>query len=373
MRTWSRQDGFTLVELMLTTAITLVVLGMAMTTFRNALTLSDTATLLADATQNLRAGSNLLVRDLMQTGRGIPTGGIPIPSGDGAEPINRPSPPETAYFFDNEEATTLPAITTGDALGPTVSGDPTDMVTLLLSDQTSYVEYEEGALPAPLELNWGTDPAQWPDGLEAPTPTLADDGGSLNVEQFEEWITDPVNGVKPGDLLLFTNALGTAIQTVTRVVGTEVFFDADERDPFNFNQRDVDQGSIMQIRNDDVFPQTTVVRIQMLTYFIDDNTTPGTPRLMRQVNFFEPQALAGVIEDMEITYDLVDGEENPTEISELPHTIEEVTYTANQIRKVNLHVGVRSDTRSGLQGDYMRHHLSSSISVRSLAYVSRYE
>jgi hypothetical protein len=358
---------------MVSTAITLIVLGTAMTTFRNALTLNETAGLMADATQNLRAGSNLLVRDLIQTGRGIPTGGIPIPSGDGAVDINRPGPPGTAYVFDNVDATTLPAITTGDALGPLVGGDPTDVITLLVSDPTSYVEYSEGELPAPLELNWGADPAQWPDGLAAPTPTLAADGASLNVQQFDTWISDAATGVKAGDLLLFTNSLGSAIQTVTRTEGTQVFFESNADDPFNFNQRAVSQGSIMQIRSGATFPQTTVVRVQMLSYYIDAVTSPGTPRLTRRVNFFEPQALAGVLEDLEITFDLVDGVTNPTRIANLPHTVDDVTYTANQIRKVNLHVGVRSDTRSGARGDYMRHHLSTAVSIRSLAFVSRYE
>ena len=79
-------------------------------------------------------------------------------------------------------------------------------------------------------------------------PGLAADGASLTVGQFATWISDPVSGIKAGDLLLFTNANGTAIQTVTSVSATTVFFAAG--DPFNFNQRGaaVTQGSIMQIR-----------------------------------------------------------------------------------------------------------------------------
>ncbi len=371
-RRWSSAKGFTLVELMISTAIALLVLGTAVTTFRDALRLNEAATLIADATQNLRAGTNLLVRDLMQTGRGIPTGGIPIPSGNGATAIDRPSPPGMAYTFDNVNATTLPAITTGDGLGPPISGDVTDVVTMLAVDPLSYVEYAPGALAAPLELNWGTNQALWPDGLTAPAPTLAADGASLNVAQFTSWTSDPATGVKVGDLLLFSNSLGAALQAVTRVEGSRVFFDAGI-DDFNFNQRDVEQGSILQIRNGASFPQTTVVRVQMLTYYIDTTTTPGSPRLMRRVNFFEAQALAGVLEDLEITYDLADGVTNPVGVTSLPFTTGGNTYTGNQIRKVNLHVGVRSDVRSSVNQDYLRHHLSTSVSIRSLAYVSRYE
>ena len=46
--------------------------------------------------------------------------------------------------------------------------------------------------------------------------------------------------------------------------------------------------------------------------------------------------------------------------------------TPNQIRKINLHVGVRSEQRSPRTNDYVRNHLTTVVSVRSLAYVSRY-
>ena len=56
----------------------------------------------------------------------------------------------------------------------------------------------------------------------------------------------------------------------------------------------------------------------------------------------------------------------------VPVTIAGAVYTPNQIRKINLHVGVRSEERSPRTNDYVRNHLSTVVSVRSLAYVSRY-
>src|SRR5204863_12639 len=120
MRTHNSQAGFSLLELLAATALGLVVIGTAMTTFKDALGMTNVATNLADASQNLRGGTNLLVRDLTEAGRGIPTGGIPIPSGAGAGPINRPSPAGMAYTFDNINATTLTAVVTGAARGPTI-------------------------------------------------------------------------------------------------------------------------------------------------------------------------------------------------------------------------------------------------------------
>ena len=134
MRTLSREDGFTLMEMLITTAITLVVLGMAMTTFKNALDVNQTATQTADASQNLRAGSNLLVRDLMQAGREVPSGGIAIPSGGGVAAINLPAPPDVTITWDNTVNTQIPAIIPGPSKGPTIDGQATDVITMLMSD-----------------------------------------------------------------------------------------------------------------------------------------------------------------------------------------------------------------------------------------------
>ena len=81
----------------------------------------------------------------------------------------------------------------------------------------------------------------------------------------------------------------------------------------------------MQIKdvNDNVTPwseKTTLFRVMMVTYYVDNTTTLGAPRLVRQVNDFTPQALAGVVEDIDLTYDLVDGINNPAEIPSLPYT-----------------------------------------------------
>ena len=56
----------------------------------------------------------------------------------------------------------------------------------------------------------------------------------------------------------------------------------------------------------------------------------------------------------------------------VPVTIAGVLYSPNQVRKVNLHVGVRSDELSGTTNDYIRNHLSTVVSIRSLAFVNRY-
>lgn len=347
------ERGFTLTELLMSTAIMLIVVGVATTAFKNAIDLSGGGALIADSNQSLRAAANLMVRDLIQTGRGIPIGGVPIPSGAGATAINRPGPPGTTYTFDNINFTTLPAIVPGRALGPVINGQTTDIITVLMTD------------PSLAELTLNATPAV------AGQAILAADGSSFDVGDNTAWITTPATGVKAGDLILFTNTLGNAIQTVTAADGTTGVVSFAAGDGFNFNQRTATQGSITQILATPV-PQTTAQRVMMITYYVDAAATPGIPRLARRLNAGAGQALAGAIEDLELTYDLVDGATNPVAQPVVPVTIAGAVYTPNQIRKVNLHVGVRSEERSPRTNDYVRNHLTTVVSVRSLAYVSRY-
>jgi len=386
MRTALRQEGFTLTELLFSTAITLIVLATAMQTFQNALTLNQTATLISDSNQNLRAGTNTMVRELMQAGRGIPTGGVSIPSGAGSAPINRPAPPGQAFVFDNVLSTSLPAIITGNRLGPTITNSTTDVITFLTVDPTSYVTYQPNGVPDDLILNANPlGPAgSFPAGLLNPAPTLSNNGQVITVSpQFATWVTDPTTGIKVGDLLLFQNVGGgNTLQTVTAVSPTTVTCaPGGVADWFNFNQPNAAAGNILALRdntvNPPVFGQVSVSRVVMATYYVDAITAPATPRLVRQQNNSVPQALAGVVEDLDFTFDLVDGTYNPVQIPALPWTKTDVnpniTYTGNQIRKVNVHMAVRSEQFSNLERDYLRHHLTTTVSIRNLAFVDRYQ
>ncbi len=100
MKTINRQSGFSLMEMLVAMAITLILVIATLGVFDSATRANEAATQLANMNQNLRTGMNLMIRDLLQTGQGIPTGGIPIPNGFGINPINRPSPPNVNYTFN---------------------------------------------------------------------------------------------------------------------------------------------------------------------------------------------------------------------------------------------------------------------------------
>ena len=88
----SRRRAFTITEMLISTTIVLIVLGGALQTFNQGLQINDSGTQLADANQNLRAGTNQLVRDVMMAGRIIGTDGVSMPTGAGIS-FARPGPP----------------------------------------------------------------------------------------------------------------------------------------------------------------------------------------------------------------------------------------------------------------------------------------
>jgi hypothetical protein len=303
--------------------------------FQDAVQANEAGTLKSDADENYRAAMALVVRDLMQAGQGIPTGGIPLPSGTGAVDVTRPGPPGSNLTFPSG-STVLSAVSPGAALGPTVLGLATDMITILVADNT-------------LALN--TTPLQ----------AIATDGSTMTVNSGMP-ITGS-NGIAVGDLILFSNALGNAIQQVTATDGTQTVTMATD-DSLHLNQRSAPQGTLLQLESGGAFPITTATRIWMITYYIDATTDPLQPRLMRRINNNPGRTVAVGIENMQMTYDLVDGVTNPTNVDS--------PTTPNQIRKANLVLAVRSGRANTKSRQFFRSNLRTQVSFRSLAFVDRY-
>jgi hypothetical protein len=331
------EQGFTVTEVLVATTLALIVMAGTLGSLNDALGLNEKTMLMADLGQNMRAGLNFLIQDYMNAGWGIPIGGIPIPSGAGAATVVRPGPPAANYTFGN--SVTIAAVNTGEQMGPAGNGRLTDMVNILYADSV-------------LALN------------QTPLAAIAPDGSSVTVDVSIP-ITGIPNAIRAGDLIAFSNALGNAIQYVTAVNGQVITFGAG--DPMRLNQRNAPQGSIMNLQNAGVFPPTTATRVWLITYYLDTATDPLMPRLIRQVNNNRGNAVALVLEDLQLSYDLVDGVTNPTNVK---------TPTApnspNQIRKVNILLFGRSSDRVKNTNDYLRRTMTTQVSLRSLAFIDRY-
>ena len=333
----SDSRGFSLV--LITTLLTLVVSGVALTSFVQANRSAASATVTNDVNLNLRIAMNLVIRDLIQTGQGIPTGGIPLPRGGPAGLIARPGPLGSELTFPREWET-LPAVSPGPALGPVINGVATDLVTVMRVDPT-------------IPLN------------DTPIQAIATNGSSITIPATIP-LNDDETGVREGDLILFSNGNGNAIQEVTSVVGQRIIFGANA--PSMLNRRTAPEGSVFGLRNaNGTWPPTTVTRLLMVTYYVIDASNGGNeiPALVRRVNFGPERPLARGIENVQLTWDLVDGVNNPTNVDE-PHE----PNTPHQIRKANLQMGARSIDPTPT-GNVLHSSLTTQVSLRSLAFVDR--
>lgn len=376
-----RQEGFSLVELMVTLGILVVIVGTTLAALTQASQATQSVTMMADTQENLRAGLNYMVRDLVQAGESIPQGGIPLPNNAGVVNVNKPSPPSLAYTFP-VNSTVLQAITPGFGQGlPTATPSPanpgvtlfgpnnTDMITVIYADNSLI----DNTIPGnPRTLN------ESPIFLAAsggnpgcPNGSIAPNGSSITFDPNCININTGNTGLKAGDLIMFQNAGGVTLQCVTAVAGEVVSFAGG--DPFKLNQTGLGNSTLPQTAvpaNSGAYPPTTATRVWMITYYIDSKTNPQRPLLMRQVNFNPAVAVAEIIENLNVTYDIVDA------IATVPPTnAPQITApdTPAQIRKINLLLAARSETPSMQTHQYFRNNLQTEVSIQSLSFFTLYE
>jgi prepilin-type N-terminal cleavage/methylation domain-containing protein len=383
-----KQAGFTLVEFMVAMAITLVVLAATVAAFRDAAKTNQRVTLKSDMSDNLRAGFNLLQEDILQAGTGIPTGGISIPSftGSGAcgfaadgsalpvpAVINRPASPPTTLVFPPCNVI-LPAVEPGMDRGPFITSPDatsttnTDTISVLYADNT--LGLNQNLINAPAI---GANPG-------CPLGTISPTGNSATFDStcvsFASFTANDVQ-ISPGDLIMFSNARGNAIQTVTAVGALTLTFSAG--DAFNFNGTGAPFGTIRNLQNIDAlgnpngtYPPTTLTRIWMITYYLS-NYLNGVPDpahvfLVRRVNFNAGQPVGETLENLQFTYNFSDG------IAVNQGTVP-VNYSENQIRAVNVTLAARSvdPIPVGNKMTYLRSNFQTQVSVRSLSYFNKYQ
>jgi prepilin-type N-terminal cleavage/methylation domain-containing protein len=351
-KTDKRSAGFTLLELLVAVAITVIVVAISLSVLVSFQHTSEGIVLAANTQENLRAGMNYVSRDLVLTGEGLPTGGISIPNGGGV-PVNRPGPSGAGYTFPLTY-TSIPAITPGAGLGANVL-EPSDMVTVMYADNTIA-----------LNQNLINDPAP-PAGDPVCSGLIDPAGASVTFDINCTNISNGTMVIHPGDLILFSNAQGNALEEVTSIAGQTLNFAAN--DAYNLNQRVDPSGTMLQIQTpagSGNYPPTTATRVVMVTYYLD-NSNPSAPRLMREVNFSTPQPVAEGIEDLQASYDFIDGVTNPTD-----QKIPPAGDSPNQTENVNLFMAARSARPFSWTKQYFRNNLVTQVSLRGMAYFNRY-
>ena len=367
-RSTAGDAGFTLIELLIASGIVLAVMGGTLSVLNDGYRMAESATSRIDLTNNLRISVDLLVRDLIQVGQGMPTGRtVQVPNGDDALPIQRPHPQGSGCTQWPAGTAAVPAVTPGPGCGPVLNGVATSMVTTLAVDTTLDA--------APV---WSFDVA----GHTATVSLPAQAAGGMDIS-----VGGP-GDVRVGDLMMFGKGSGSALVYVTAVNGAQTFTFAGG-DPMNLNQfAPALNGTVDDLAT--TAPTTanssTVSRIRMITYYLDNTLDPTTPRLIRHMNWGDPnlainrrgQTVAFAIENLQFTYDMLDGVTNPSNVRMVAADLTTAGACApnpcstNQIRKVNVFVAGRSmDQFSGTKR-FFRNSLNTQVSLRSLALVDRY-
>jgi type II secretory pathway pseudopilin PulG len=362
--------GFCLVELMVAMALVLVIIGGALTGLTNAYRSNESAKIVTGLNSNLRIGADLIVRDFIQVGQGLPTGRtVQVPTFTGALPIQRPHPQGSTCTAWPAGTQSIPAVTPGPGCGPTIEGAATDMVTTLAVDSVL-----DGIPVQSFNVAGHT--------ATVSTPAQAATGKDISAGNADD--------IRVGDLLMFTKGSLSAMAYVTSVNGGQtVSFAAG--DPMNLNQfhsAPDDAGTVDDLAG--TAPTTAqsarVSRIRMISYYLDNTIDPTTPRLMRHMGWGDPTAavnqrgrtVAFSIETLQFTYDMLDGVTNPSNVRMVAADFTTAGQCApspcspNQIRKVNVLIAGRSTEAFSVTRRLFRNALSTQVSLRSLALVDRY-
>jgi Prokaryotic N-terminal methylation motif len=379
--------GFSLIELLISLGLGMLVIGTAVQLFSRGLNATFVVSQRAEMQQDLRAASNLLLKDISLAGAGMPPGqAVSLPSGTGIRPIygcdqvgNCIPGGGIAYPCSTNVGTCFPTlygIIPGWRLGITPPGspNPTDVITVVYTDTVFALNCYGVAFPAGGAINpvTFTAPAPVPPTCILPPGLLA-----------PQAVTDPVVGLKAGDFVLFQNTLPTgsanAIAEVSNDAGggptyTVNFLDGD---PLRLNQSGATAGDLKQIIAGN---NTTATRIFVISYYLrllpdPLGVGPGIPVLMRQVNGQLPVPVAENVVNMQFTYDTYDA------LGNLLNAQGNAGYpgtSLNLIRKINvIHLTIRSQlsgARSALMttNGYQSFDFQTSISARNLSYQNRY-
>jgi hypothetical protein len=334
------EKGFSLIEILTSTAITMVVLGLTFRSFSDALKVDDAMKLMVDVDQNLQSASTYLNRDLVDTARNWPTGNIPLPTGGTAVAVVRPGPAAAATAGYPTPTSSLMPIMPGDGLGPTVGSTATDTVTVC---------YMDGILGK----------------MDVTSVALAGTTATMVLANTVTMNTRPENTVVVGDLFYIVNGTNRALQRVTAVnAATRTLTFDKTADAMKINQPGVTTGSINPLVG---LSGSQAQRLMMVTYYIEVQS--GVPMLMRQSNTTAGQAVAIGVRNLQLRYNRV----NPTTgVSTWTTTIYGDSYVPSEVDQAQVWIEARSDRVLRYSNRFISNDLATQIGFRSLSTRTAY-
>jgi prepilin-type N-terminal cleavage/methylation domain-containing protein len=389
-----RENGFTLIEMMISIVILLAVVGVAVGALLQAQHATEGVAYEANTQENLRAGMHFMVQDLMQAGEGIPQGGVSVPyNAAGNSAIVRPGVfPPTGPNFPNPALSgfiALPAISPGWEIGQDATTvNPVTGAVLNGSLQTDVINilYADNILQDAAGNYLYSFPVVQAAG-PACAGTINATGASVVLDAGCFLMPGVIRPITVGNLIMFHNSNGTALEYVTAVNGQTILFGGG--DPAGLNATGLPNGTVANLQNaGGGFPPTSITRVWLVTYYIDSTTNPTSPQLIRQVNYPNypvpgiaaanpPEAIADNLENLSFSYDITGSSYPGIGTYPLgPGNVPTPTLpdTAAQIRAVNVFLAGRSEQpyRAASTPQYLRNNLSTQVSIRSLSFTDTF-
>jgi len=353
------EAGFSLAEFMVSMGIMTVVMGATMGGLADIMKGNEAVLQMTGMNSSLRAGMDIIVRDLLQVGSGLPPGHVvSIPNGAGSSRIKIPGPPDSALLTP-AGAQSIGAVIPGAGLGPTINGVPTDVLTVMMADNTF--------------LNVGTT---------AVGNSFVDIAAGVDMAAGADRVSE-------GQLMMIMKGGFATLVEVTNVdLGARRLTFANG-DSLNLNQSGAEFGNLAALNAAPPVnspANTNVTRVRMITYYLDAKLDPKHPRLIRRINNGDARtfdnttgtAVALDMENLQFTYDVSNGTTNPGNV-EMTAADQGAAgacapgiCAATQIRKVNVMLTGRSANAVNANLRVFRNTLQSQISLRGMAFVDEY-
>lgn len=358
-RRLTESSGYSLIELIISMGLMTLVMAVTLGGISSAKKSNDAVMNITTTNASLRAGMDLMVMDLLQTGSGMPPGHVVhIPSGAGSTAVRLPGPPGTP-LTSRAGDTDLAAVLPSPGVGPVVNGIATDLLTILTTDNTF--------LDIP---------------LSAATSTTVDLPAGTNLQNGPDRVT-------AGQLMMISKGSVTTLLQVTDVNVTSRRLTFATGDSLNLNQPLAAAGNLAALNAAD--PANTpsaarISRVRMITYYLDATTDAAHPRLVRRINNGHAtiydnslgNAVAIDVENLQFAYDLVNGTTNPSGVRMTATDFTTAGRCApnacsdTQIRKVDIAMTGRSGDVTNPEVRPFRNTLTTQVSFRGMAFVDRY-
>jgi prepilin-type N-terminal cleavage/methylation domain-containing protein len=371
------QRGFSLLELMVASAIGLVGILAMTSLFRQGMTATFTVTQRAEVQQNMRAAIELMTKDISMAGAGLPSGGLQLPTAGGSTKVacNQSGTcyvPADTYPTGNFMYGILPGYGNGVESGAVIASAPAavnDSITSIYCDYNFPLNNFSFTFPSTTQAT--VAPATT---ITAGEPTNILAPGGLNVGDLLFFLVSTPGAGTAGSSGGTSSAQTAAVVAEITGLPNNTTIDFASGDALNFNQTGVNS---LAYTISNLGPAlgggntVTVCRLNAVTYFLQVPAAGGTvqsPRLMRQVNGLTAVQVADNIINLQFSYDVISSTSGLMNAN-----LSNVAASGDSpglIQKVNMWVMGQSLTSGGNNSQSM--YLASSVSAGNMSFCNSY-